>query len=131
MYISIFDSINLIKTDWKDIILKQRSELEKIDNYLLSLHISNIVIYPPPDLIFNAFNHFNFNDTKVILIGQDCYINEGEAMGLCFSVPNGKKIPPSLSNIFKELNDDIKCNIPMNGNLLKWVVQGVLLLNAS
>lgn len=89
-------------------------------------------VYPPSNLIFNAFNLTPFNALKCVILGQDPYINEGEAMGLSFSVPKGVKIPPSLKNIFKELSSDV--NIETSGfcgDLSPWARQGVLLLNAT
>lgn len=89
------------------------------------------IVYPPSKLIFNAFNLTPFNDVKVVILGQDPYHNVGQAHGLAFSVPDGIQKPPSLQNIFKELNQDLGINIPTNGNLEKWAKEGVLLLNAS
>ena len=89
------------------------------------------IVYPPSKLIFNAFNLTPFNNVKVVILGQDPYHNVGQAHGLAFSVPDGIQKPPSLQNIFKELNQDLGINIPTNGNLEKWAKEGVLLLNAS
>ncbi len=88
-------------------------------------------IYPPGPLIFNAFNTTSFDKVKVVILGQDPYIKPGEAMGLSFSVPKGVAIPPSLRNIYKELETDIGCEIPKHGDLTKWAEQGVFLLNAA
>ncbi|MCB9002615.1 MAG: uracil-DNA glycosylase [Bacteroidales bacterium] len=88
-------------------------------------------IYPPGSMIFNAFNFTPFDEVKVVLLGQDPYHGAGQAHGLCFSVAEGVKPPPSLVNIFKELNDDLGVPIPSHGNLEKWARQGVLLLNAT
>ncbi len=88
--------------------------------------------YPPRELIFAAFDHCAFEDVKVVIIGQDPYHGDGEANGLCFSVNDGVKIPPSLRNIYREINDDLDAIfMPNSGNLLSWAQQGVLLLNAS
>ncbi|KAL0386287.1 UNVERIFIED_CONTAM: Uracil-DNA glycosylase, mitochondrial [Sesamum radiatum] len=87
-------------------------------------------IYPPQHLIFNALNTTPFDWVKAVIIGQDPYHGPGQAMGLSFSVPDGVKVPSSLVNIYKELQQDLGCTIPSNGNLEKWAVQGVLLLNA-
>ena len=87
--------------------------------------------FPPRDQIFNAFTHCHFNDVKVIIIGQDPYHDYGQANGLCFSVNDGIKHPPSLVNIFKEIESDLKTPYPKSGNLLRWANQGVLLLNAT
>ncbi|XP_023525611.1 uracil-DNA glycosylase, mitochondrial [Cucurbita pepo subsp. pepo] len=91
---------------------------------------SGVPVYPPPSLIFNALNSTPFDRVKVVILGQDPYHGPGQAMGLSFSVPEGVKIPSSLLNIFKELREDLGCSIPSHGNLEKWAVQGVLLLNA-
>ncbi|XP_044480369.1 uracil-DNA glycosylase, mitochondrial-like isoform X2 [Mangifera indica] len=89
----------------------------------------SVPIYPPQHLIFNAFNSTPFDRVKTVIIGQDPYHGPGQAMGLSFSVPKGVKVPSSLVNIFKELHHDLGCSIPSHGNLEKWAVQGVLLLN--
>ena len=88
-------------------------------------------VYPPGKLIFNAFNQCPFDKVKVVLIGQDPYHEPGQAHGLCFSVNDGVPFPPSLGNIFKEIQDDIGTLIPTSGNLTRWAQQGVLLLNAT
>jgi uracil-DNA glycosylase len=87
-------------------------------------------IYPVNSLIFNAFDCCAFDDIKVVIIGQDPYHGEGQAHGLCFSVNEGVKMPPSLKNIFKEIQSDLGQDIPTSGNLERWAKQGVLLLNA-
>ena len=87
--------------------------------------------FPPPKLVFNAFDHCPLAQTKVVILGQDPYHNIGQAMGLSFSVPDGVPIPPSLQNIYKEIATDIGTPIPASGNLERWAEQGVLLLNAT
>lgn len=88
--------------------------------------------YPPGSKIFAAFDSTPFNKVKVVIIGQDPYHEPGQAMGLCFSVPQGVAVPPSLQNIIKEINDDLGTQIPAtNGDLSGWAAQGVLLLNAT
>ncbi|MFB0945548.1 MAG: uracil-DNA glycosylase, partial [Spirosomataceae bacterium] len=87
--------------------------------------------YPPGKQIFNAFDKCSFENTRVVILGQDPYHNPGQAHGLCFSVNDGVPIPPSLINVFKELRDDIQKPIPTSGNLEKWAEQGVLLLNST
>ncbi|KAF7827722.1 uracil-DNA glycosylase, mitochondrial [Senna tora] len=87
-------------------------------------------IYPPSHMIFNALNSTPFDKVKAVILGQDPYHGPGQAMGLSFSVPIGVKVPSSLVNIFKELKQDLGCSVPSHGNLEKWAVQGVLLLNA-
>lgn len=91
----------------------------------------HVTCFPPENLVFNAFNLCPFHQVKVVIIGQDPYHEQGQAMGLSFSVPEGVKIPPSLVNIFKEIQQDLGKPIPMNGDLTRWAKQGVLLLNAT
>ncbi len=86
-------------------------------------------IYPPADDIFNAMHLTPLSQVKVLILGQDPYHNKGQAHGLCFSVRPEVEIPPSLVNIYKELQDDLGCTIPNNGYLVKWAKQGVLMLN--
>lgn len=93
---------------------------------------SKRIIYPPGPVIFNAFNLTDFDKVKVVILGQDPYHGAGEAHGLSFSVPQGVKIPPSLNNIYKEIESDIGIKMPKNnGNLKPWATQGILLLNAA
>ncbi|MEY4834461.1 MAG: Uracil-DNA glycosylase [Bacteroidota bacterium] len=125
--------MNQIPYSWKSFF-----DVEIQKEYFLKL-ISDVeneyessVCFPPKDLIFNAFEKCNLNDLKVVIIGQDPYHGEGEANGLCFSVNEGIKIPPSLKNIFAEINSDFdSIFLPTNGNLERWAQQGILLLNAS
>jgi len=88
-------------------------------------------IYPPGKFIFKAFNSTPFDKVKVVILGQDPYHGAGQAHGLCFSVPFGVKPPPSLVNIFKEINSDLGLPVPNHGNLEHWATQGVLLINAT
>lgn len=88
-------------------------------------------VYPPGSQIFSALNHTPLHQVKVVIIGQDPYHGNGQANGMCFSVNDGIKHPPSLKNIFKELNADLNIPIPVSGNLTPWAEQGVLLLNAT
>jgi uracil-DNA glycosylase len=98
----------------------------------VDIEYQNHICFPPKELIFAAFEHCSFDDLKLVIIGQDPYHGDGEANGLCFSVNDGVKIPPSLRNIFRELNDDLGAIFfPTSGNLERWAKQGVLLLNAS
>jgi len=92
---------------------------------------SNHTCFPPGNQIFNAMEYCHFNDVKVVIIGQDPYHGNGQANGLCFSVNDGFKHPPSLINIFKEIENDLGVPYPESGNLLRWAKQGVLLLNAT
>ena len=89
------------------------------------------VCYPPKDRIFNAFNLCPFNNVKVVILGQDPYHEQGQAMGLSFSVPDGVKLPPSLRKIYKEIHSDLGKPIPTSGDLTRWAEQGVLLLNTT
>lgn len=88
-------------------------------------------VFPPGGLIFNAFDRCPFDDVKVIIVGQDPYHQPGQANGLCFSVNDGVRIPPSLVNIYKEIENDLGQPAPSSGNLERWADQGVLLLNAT
>ena len=88
-------------------------------------------VYPPGSKIFNAFDHCIFSDLKVVIVGQDPYHGPNQANGLCFSVNDGVRHPPSLQNIFKEIKNDLNIPIPVSGNLERWSSQGVLLLNAT
>ncbi len=92
---------------------------------------SSYQIFPPGKQIFSAFDHCPFDDAKVIIIGQDPYHGAGQANGLCFSVADGVRKPPSLQNIFKEIASDLGKPIPDSGNLERWASQGVLMLNAT
>lgn len=91
----------------------------------------NTTCFPPKRLIFEAFNQCDWHNLKVVIIGQDPYHGMGEAHGLSFSVPDGTRIPPSLRNIFKELQEDLGIELPIFGSLERWASQGVLLLNAG
>lgn len=116
---------------FKDII-----EEESKKEYYQKLHdfvdneYKTKTIYPPRDKVFFALKSTPYDQVKVVIIGQDPYHGEGEAHGMCFSVNPGIKIPPSLQNIYKEINRDLGCKIPNNGYLLKWAKQGVLMLNS-
>lgn len=122
-----------LNTDWQTILSE---ELQKpyFNNLLQEVEkeYQELVCFPPKDLIFSAFNYCDLSNLKVVIIGQDPYHGEGEANGLCFSVNDGVKIPPSLRNIYREINDDLdSIFMPTSGNLEHWAKQGVLLLNAS
>lgn len=92
---------------------------------------SSRTVYPPAKLIFNAFDSCPFDKVKVVIVGQDPYHEPGQAHGLCFSVNDGVQIPPSLVNIYKEIEDDLGIPVRRSGNLTRWAQQGVLLLNAT
>ncbi len=123
-----------IEESWKEVL---RDEFEKEYFVELSSQVdlaylsTETDVFPPQELIFNAFNHCHFNDIKVVILGQDPYHNDGQAHGLSFSVPEGVQIPPSLRNMYKEIESDIGTAIPESGNLERWANQGVLLLNAT
>lgn len=121
-----------IEDSWKEQLKEefQKEYLYKLKDFLVEEKKHNIV-YPPGQFIFSAFNHTPFNTVKVVLLGQDPYHGPGQAHGLCFSVPDGVEKPPSLGNIFKEIQSDLGFPIPKGGNLEKWADQGVLLLNAT
>jgi len=121
-----------IEPSWK---LKLKDEFEKeyfikLSEFVKNEYKSN-TIYPPGSLIFNAFNLCPFDKVKAVIVGQDPYHGQGQAHGLCFSVRDGISYPPSLINIFKEIESDLKISRPKSGNLERWASQGVLLLNAT
>lgn len=122
-----------IEESWKQVLADefQQPYFQAIKTFLVKEKNEGKVIYPPGPLIFNAFNKTPFDKVKVVILGQDPYINPGEAMGLCFSVPKGVRTPPSLVNIYKEINRDLGLPIPAHGDLTHWAEQGVLLLNAT
>lgn len=121
-----------IEESWKE---QLKDEFEKDYFIKLTDFIRNEYrtrqIFPPAKLIFNAFEHTPFNQVKVVILGQDPYHNDGQAHGLSFSVPDGIRQPPSLVNIFKEINRNLSIPVPQSGNLTRWANQGVLLLNAT
>lgn len=121
-----------IEESWKA-HLREEFEKEyfiKVTNFIRDEYQSK-QIFPPAKLIFNAFDHTPFDKVKVVILGQDPYHNDGQAHGLSFSVNDGIQFPPSLINIFKEINADLGIPIPKSGNLTRWADQGVLLLNAT
>lgn len=116
--------------DW-DYLLSDEFKKEYYINLreFLKEEYSKRIIYPNPNDIFNSLKHTSYKDTKVLILGQDPYHGENQAHGFAFSVQEGIKIPPSLLNIYKELNNELGCYIPNNGYLIPWANQGVLLLN--
>ncbi len=122
-----------IEESWKEELQGEFAKpyFSGIVSFLKAEKAAYKTIYPPGNLIFNAFHHTPFQQVKVVILGQDPYINPGQAHGLSFSVPEGLVKPPSLLNIFKELQEDLGIPIATSGNLEKWARQGVLLLNAS
>lgn len=122
-----------IDASWLE-ILKEEFEKEyfkKLKLFLMQEKGSGVPIYPPGNLIFNAFNLCPFDQVRVVILGQDPYHGPNQAHGLCFSVTEGVPSPPSLQNIFKEIQSDLGLPIPEHGSLDKWAKQGVLLLNSS
>ena len=122
-----------IESSWKEILQDEFNKpyFKQIVEHLKTERALGRIIYPPGSLIFNAFDKTPFDKLKVVILGQDPYHGPKQAMGLSFSVPAGVSPPPSLVNIFKELHDDIGVKIPASGDLTKWALQGVFLLNAS
>ena len=123
-----------IEDSWKDVLKQEFTKpyFQQIVTFLKTEKAAGKIIYPPGPLIFNAFNQTPFSKLKVVILGQDPYHGPGQAHGLSFSVPNGIKPPPSLVNIFKEIQSDIGAAMPAAyGNLTRWAEQGVLLLNAA
>lgn len=122
-----------LESGWKKVMEPEFSkDYMKNLREFLRLEQQNYTIYPPNQAIFNAFNQTPFEQVKVVILGQDPYHDIGQAHGLCFSVPEGIAIPPSLRNIYKELQADIPGFVsPSHGNLSNWAQQGVLLLNAT
>ena len=121
-----------LDSEWKTFLRKElnsKNFQEIISN--LAIERKNNIVFPENDAIFKAFNLTKPSDIKIVILGQDPYHGKGQAHGLSFSVPNGVKIPPSLLNIFKELQSDLNHSICSNGNLDYWAQQGVLLLNAT
>ncbi len=118
--------------DWKAPLapLFADERYQQIRAFLKSEYSSR-VIYPDMHDIFNCFRFTPYEKVKVVLLGQDPYHNEGQAHGLCFSVPNGIQKPPSLVNMFKELKEDLGCTEPKSGDLTKWAREGVLLMNTA
>lgn len=123
-----------IHPGWKAVLKDEFSKtyFQQVVTFLKTEKAQGKVIYPPGPLIFNAFNQTPFDKVRVVILGQDPYHGPGQAHGLSFSVPAGIKPPPSLVNIFKEIENDLGVKMPMEyGNLTKWAEQGVLLLNAA
>ncbi len=122
----------VIENTWKQELSEEFSSryFFELKSFLIE-EKKKFIIYPPGSEIFAAFNYTPFDKVKVIILGQDPYHGTGQANGLCFSVKTGIQKPPSLHNIFKELQSDLGFPIPVSGNLEKWAKQGVLLLNAT
>jgi len=121
-----------IAETWKKRLAKEfdKEYFQQLVDFVKSEY-ANHRVFPKGKQIFSAFDHCEFDDLKVVIIGQDPYHDEGQANGLCFSVNDGIKMPPSLINIFKEIKNDLDKDPPATGNLERWAKQGVLLLNAT
>ena len=122
-----------IEETWKRHLSEEFSKpyFQQLKTFLKSEKMSGQVVYPPGNKIFAAFDYTPFDRVKAVIIGQDPYHGEGQANGLCFSVADNIRKPPSLQNIFKELQSDVGVPMPSSGNLEAWAKQGVLLLNAT
>lgn len=120
----------ILPNDWQEVVGEEfdKPYYLKLREFLKEQY-ETATVYPPKDEIWSAFEHTAYKDVKVAILGQDPYHGPGQAHGLSFSVKPGVKIPPSLRNIFKELNDDIGCEQPSDGTLTKWADQGVMMLN--
>ena len=129
----LYESLQSIKTDWKEVV--KSYDFTNLNKFLweeYETYGEDIKIFPPKPLIFNCFNFFDINELKVVILGQDPYIKEGQAMGLAFSVPEDIRVPPSLRNVIKEINRSMdKDKSLKNGDLTNWAEQGVLLLNTA
>lgn len=124
------ENVSAINNDWLEAIGEEfHKEYYKKLYEFVKHEYNTTVVYPKADDLFNAFHFTPLSKVKVVIIGQDPYHNVNQAHGLCFSVQPQVDVPPSLVNIYKELKDDIGCEIPNNGYLKKWADQGVLLLN--
>lgn len=122
-----------IEQSWKDVLRTEfeKEYFQKLTDFVRAEYLSGKTIYPEPKNIFNAFNLCPFDKVKVVIIGQDPYHEPGQAHGLCFSVMNGIDLPPSLQNIYKEIESDTGRKSITNGDLTSWANQGVLLLNST
>lgn len=122
-----------IEQSWKDVLSGEfeKEYFKKLTDFVRGEYLSGKTIYPEPKNIFNAFNLCPLSNVKVVIIGQDPYHEPGQAHGLCFSVESGVDFPPSLQNIYKEIESDIGHKSITNGDLSSWAKQGVLLLNST
>ncbi|MBO7240663.1 MAG: uracil-DNA glycosylase [Bacteroidaceae bacterium] len=122
-----------IEQSWKEVLKEEfnKDYFARLTQFVKEEYSGSTPIYPPAKLIFNAFDHCPFDKVKVVILGQDPYHGTGQANGLCFSVNKGIPFPPSLLNIFKEIENDLGTAIPQDGDLTRWSDQGVLLLNAT
>ncbi|MEP1094298.1 MAG: uracil-DNA glycosylase [Cyclobacteriaceae bacterium] len=121
-----------IENSWKEVLFEEfgKPYFQTLISFVREEYRTSKV-FPPGSLIFNSFDKCSFDDVKVVIVGQDPYHGDNQANGLCFSVNDGTRFPPSLQNIFKELQQDLGAVYPASGNLERWANQGVLLLNAT
>mmetsp|Transcript_23320 Transcript_23320/g.64437 ORF Transcript_23320/g.64437 Transcript_23320/m.64437 type:complete len:337 (+) Transcript_23320:572-1582(+) len=121
----------LLDDSWKRALAGEmgKAYFKSLQEFLHKEWAGSLPIYPPPEMVFRALNSCPLDKVRVVIIGQDPYHGPNQGMGLCFSVNRGIRVPPSLVNIFKELNSDLGCKVPSHGDLTKWSHQGVLLLN--
>jgi len=124
--------IESLSTSWEKFLKNEfeKDYFKKLSEYI-DIERKTQIVFPPLELTFAALNLTSHEKVKVVILGQDPYHNHNQANGLSFSVNNGISIPPSLKNIFKELQSDLRCKVPRSGNLESWAKQGVLLLNAT
>jgi uracil-DNA glycosylase len=122
-----------IEQSWKDVLSAEfeKDYFKKLTEFVRAEYLSGKTIYPAAKNIFNAFNLCPLSNVRVVIIGQDPYHEPGQAHGLCFSVENGVDLPPSLVNIYKEIESDLGHKSTTNGDLTSWAKQGVLLLNST
>ena len=122
--------IDQLPQDWQRLLMDETKKdyWDSLEEFVLELP-EEPPTFPPRELIFNAFHQTRYHDVKVVILGQDPYHNEGQAHGLSFSVPRGVSLPPSLRNIYRELEDDLGASPGLDGDLHHWAKQGVLLLN--
>jgi uracil-DNA glycosylase len=130
LYLQVIKMREYLHTDWNEILEKEfeKDYYKKLESFLVNEN-TDFTIYPKKEDVFSALNYTSYKDTKVVIIGQDPYHGENQAHGLCFSVQSTVKIPPSLKNIYKELNKDLGCTTPDNGYLVDWAKQGILMIN--
>jgi uracil-DNA glycosylase len=122
-----------IEPSWKKVLSKEFSlpYFEVVSEKVRDAYISGVPVYPSPQNVFSAFALCPFSEVRVVILGQDPYHGKGQAHGLSFSVPEGVVVPPSLKNIYKEIQSDVGAFVPVSGNLERWARQGVLLLNTT
>lgn len=123
----------VLEPSWQKVMEEELKSpyMVQLAAFLKQERAGQLPVYPPEDLVFNAFSKTPYDQVKVVIVGQDPYHGPGQAHGLCFSVPIGVPPPPSLLNIFKEMAEDLGCPMPQHGCLTSWAKQGVMLLNAT